>query len=209
MIYIYIYMWWWQHPSAGDGDNEDTLSDHYHCYPIIINNVIIIIIINNDRVTVDKLSELDRSLTRVMSKVQYSTVRNSPPVRTYCRILYCRMCYWDIVIVHLSIHSSIFPSIHPIHLSFHLIHLYHYSDTQKKRRGVLKDFLQDCTPTPITQIGDPSAAPFGRVNIPGPSLLSVKQYVQSLGRGQNVQSSTQTQVYDLSNLFSCNSQIDR
>ena len=59
----------------GDGDNEDTLSDHYHCYPIItiINN-------NNDRVTVDKLSELDRSLTRVMSKVQYSTVQYVIPL---------------------------------------------------------------------------------------------------------------------------------
>jgi len=65
---IYVY---------GDGDNEDTLSDHYHCYPII---TIIIINNNNDRVTVDKLSELDRSLTRVMSKVQYSTVQYVIPL---------------------------------------------------------------------------------------------------------------------------------
>lgn len=71
----------------------------------------------------------------------------------------------------------------------------------------MKDFLQDIgNPTPVTHIGDPNPAPFGPPHIPGPSLLSVKQYVQSLGRGQYVQPSIQAQqVYDLSNLFSCSS----
>lgn len=197
-------------------DDGDALSDLYHCCHNSNNNNI------NNRVTVDKLNELDCSLTRVLSKVRTVCTGVAVVVLSYryCgRWIFCHChCTLLSIIMHPSIHLYIYPfTIHSsIHLSIHpfypSISLSHYSDTtQKKRRGVMKDFLQDCAPTPITQIGDPNAAPFGRVDTPDPSLLSVKQYVQSLGRGQYVQSSTQAQVYgcpdihDLSNLFSCNS----
>lgn len=95
-------VWWY-----GDGDNEDTLSDHYHCYPINVINIIINN--NNNRVTVDKLSELDRSLTRVLSKVQYSTF--SPLVRTVVVLSYVLQRHCHCASIYLSIcifiHSSI------------------------------------------------------------------------------------------------------
>jgi len=65
----------------------------------------------------------------------------------------------------------------------------------------MKDFLQDS----LSQGDIPTPAPFGRVDVPGPSLMSVKKYVQSLGRGQQYVQSKEAQVYDLSNLFSFSS----
>lgn len=84
-------------------DDGDALSDLYHgCHNSNNNNI-------NNRVTVDKLNELDCSLTRVLSKVRTVCTGVAVVVLSY---RYCGRWIFAIVIVRCYRSSCIHPSIH-------------------------------------------------------------------------------------------------